>query len=97
MLGILPRMQRPPKALDGAVVLYWATSEPHPFFEMLGDEVRIPIHGLAICRYNQGTVYKFHCDASWEVQNDSPFATVEEALRDSYAPYDASKVTWVKA
>lgn len=57
-----PVMQRPPNALDGAVVLYWATSEPHPFFEMPVDEV--PIHGLAICRYDQGPVYRFSCDAS---------------------------------
>ena len=27
------------------------------FFEMSGDDVTIPIHGLAICRYDEGTVY----------------------------------------
>ena len=64
---------------------------------MSGDDVTIPIHGLAICRYDEGTVYLFVCDASWEVQNDSPYDTVERAMRSASAQYDVSKVTWMKA
>jgi hypothetical protein len=66
-----------------------------PFFEMPIEEV--PIHGLAICRYEQGPGYRFSCDSSWEVQNDSPYDTVEQAMRSPSGQYDVSKVTWVKA
>jgi hypothetical protein len=30
----------------------------------------IPIHGLAVCQYATGKVYRFSCDRGWEVNND---------------------------
>jgi len=68
-----PGMHNPPGVLDGAVVLYWAESGVRPFFKMPDDDSFISIHGLAICQYLSGAIYRFSCDQSWEVQNDSAY------------------------
>jgi hypothetical protein len=63
---------KPPRELDGAEVMLWAWSEPAPLFEMPCSDgsATIPIHGLAVCRYAQtGSIYRFSCNAMWEVEN----------------------------
>ena len=89
---------KPPLQLDGADVVLWAWSSPEPFFAMpvVPGSDSVPIHGLAICRYAEsGAVYRFSGNANWEVENDSPWASVDEALRGNSGQYDAT-VEWRK-
>lgn len=93
--GRLVRDDPPPPMLDGALVLCWASSDT-PFFLMpCGTEPPIPIYGIAICSYADGqAVYRFSCDAAWDVVNDTDFSSVEEAVLTSSGQYDISKVIW---
>lgn len=86
----------PPETLDGAEVLFWAWSGDEPFFVMPDTEgwSGERIHGLAVCRYPNGAVYRFSCDAAWEVVNDSPWATPEDAMTRPSAQYDIAAVPW---
>lgn len=88
---------KPPAEIDGAEVLYWAWSEPEPIFVMpfAEREGGIAIHGLAICRYaKSGDVYKFSCDRNWETCNDSPWGSVEAAMRTESGNYDVRSIRW---
>jgi hypothetical protein len=91
-------MKEPPDELDGAKVLYWAWSGDEPFFVMSSSDGQggIEIFGLAVCQYKNGATYRFYCDASWEVENDTDHDTVEWALRELLRPYDITKVDWHK-
>jgi hypothetical protein len=85
----------PPKTLDGAAVLYWAWSESTPFFVMPDGAEGIPIHGLAVCCYaKSGVAYRFSCNRDWEVENDSPYNSAEQAMRAPSAQFDANAVRW---
>ena len=85
----------PPKTLDGAVVVHWAWSEPLPFFVMADGGSGTAIHGLAVCRYDDsGKVYRFSCSREWEVENDSPQDSVEQAMQAPSLQYDTSAVAW---
>ena len=92
---------KPPRQLDGADVVHWAWSHPEPFFIMpfsTGSSPGIPIHGLAVCRYEKsGEIYRFSCGVDWEVENDSPWDTVEQAMRAPSGQYDAGAVDWQRA
>ncbi len=72
----------PPEKIDGARVLYWAWSGNSPFFIMPYSDSTggIPIHALAICRYDSGSICRFSCDQDWEVENDSNQHPVEGAM-----------------
>lgn len=88
----------PPETLDGATVLFWAWSSPSPFFVMRCSDGpgEIAIHGLAICRYaGAGGVYRFSCDAQWEVENDSPWPSVEDAMHGQVNGLDVATVRWI--
>lgn len=87
---------KPPREIDGAEVLFWAWSFPQPFFEMPASDhsSSVPIHGLAVCRYRAGEVYRFSCNASWETENDTDCATPDEALVAPSAQYDVTSVKW---
>ena len=86
---------QPPTKLDGAVVLRWAWSGSEPFFVMPDGGEGIPIHGLAVCRYeDSGSIYRFSCSRSWEVENDSPYDTVDRALQAQSGSFDVSSVAW---
>lgn len=91
------RRMPPPEVLDGAEVVLRAWSAPSPFFVMPcsdGSE-GIPIHGLAVCRYEKnGAVYRFSCDAAWEVQNDAPHSSVDSARTAPHGQYDVERVVW---
>ena len=87
---------KPPLEIDGAEVILWAWS-PTPFFVMLSTDGAhgVAIHGLAICRYkNPGSIYRFSCNAGWETENDSPYSTVEEAMKGESGQYDIHSVEW---
>ena len=79
--------------------MLWAWSYPWSFFVMPqsgSDGVDgIPIHGLAICRYEEsGAIYRFSCDRNWETQNDTPYDSIEDAQGSPSLQYDVLKVEW---
>jgi hypothetical protein len=88
---------KPPRELDGAEVMLWAWSEPAPFFGMPCSDgsPTIPIHGLAVCRHAQtGSIYRFSCKATWEVENDSTWPSIEAAVHGASGQYDIEAVSW---
>lgn len=88
---------RPPDMLDGAQVIKWAWSGNRPFGVMpvVGDEPKIEIYGLAICRYKDSSeVHCFSCSSEWEVQNDSPYHSVEDAMEQLPDQYRQVKAQW---
>ena len=60
---------------------------------LLGD-TRIPIHGLAVCQYPNGAVYRFSCNAAWEVESDSPYDSIEGAFAAPSGQYAVEEVVW---
>lgn len=84
----------PPGEIDGATVIYWAYSVV-PFFVMPDGGAGIPIHGLAVAQYQDGSVYRFSCDRDWESQNDSRWDSVEAALHAPSGDYDTTAVRWI--
>jgi len=87
------QLLKPPDELDGATVLWWTFSF-EPFFVMADGGEAIPIHGLAVCRYESGKVYRFSCDCGWEVQSDCDFGSVHEALTAPSAQYEIASLRW---
>ena len=88
----------PPDELDGANVIAWAWSgdKPFGFMPYTDSSDRIEIFGLAICKYeNSDVVYRFSCDKDWDVQNDSPHDSVEQAQRQLPDQYKLVKAEWV--
>ena len=96
-------MPRCPEMIDGAVVILSAvldrdrhryTGSPSLF---AGSEQRW-FHGLAIARYgrdsNDGDVYLFYCDESWESENDSCYSTIEEAIAEATRQFGVSRRDW---
>jgi hypothetical protein len=74
------KMKKPPKEIDGAVVLCWAWSGDTPFFVMEDGGQGRKIFGLAICKYaTSDVVYKFSCNYDWETENDTDWSSLEEA------------------
>jgi hypothetical protein len=88
---------KPPETIDGARVVYWAWSTEPPLFLMQGDPQPEAVCGLAVCEYASGAVYRFSCDAQWQVLNDSPYPTVLAALTARSGNYDVTRVAWVRA
>jgi hypothetical protein len=90
----------PPPMIDGAQVLFWSWSEGDPFFVMLNEHGGggVPIHGLAICRYEDtGEIYRFSCNKAWEAENDSAWEqSVEAAMTGKSGQYDITAVHWIK-
>lgn len=91
-------MKQAPSQLDGATVLWWASSPSQPFF-VLRDANGVSqseIVGLAIAQYpGSAQVYRFSCDSTWEVQQDSTFPDVEAAKSSPSGNYDISLVEWL--
>jgi hypothetical protein len=87
----------PPEKIDGAKVLYWAWSGNVPFFLLpsFDDGAEgIPIHGLAICQYDNGAVYRFSCNQDWMVKNDSTHHSIEDAMSAPSGQYNVAEVRW---
>ena len=92
-------MSKPPKTIDNAKVLYWALSRESPFGVVTCSEggSATEIFGLAICRYdNSELVYRFSCDCNWETEQDSTYASAEEAMRELPEQYKEVAVHWCK-
>ncbi|WP_228450720.1 hypothetical protein [Chryseolinea soli] len=90
----------PPAELDGAQVIKWAWSGDRPFGVMpfVDDEREIEIYGLAICRYKDTSqVYRFSCSSDWEVQNDAPYDSIEEAMKQLPDQYRNVEAEWYDA
>ncbi len=90
---------KPPDRIDGAKVIEWAYAETAPF-SVLKDEngvIAAKIHGLAICQYDSGEIYRFSCDQHWVTQQDTPHDSVEEAKMMLSKRYQKNAaVRWVK-
>ncbi len=93
-------MNMPPETIDdNAEVLYWAWSGDSPFgvLKYPDGSVAAEIYGLAICRYlDSGTIYRFSCDKDWETEQDSNYASVEEAMNFLPEQYKNVQVNWIK-
>lgn len=88
-------MKKPPAQLDGADVILWAWSGAKPYFAMPYGNGRMEIFGLAICKYSKGTgIYRFSCNADWEVENDGLYDNIGQAATALSAQYDAARVEW---
>ncbi|MES2696431.1 MAG: hypothetical protein V4773_23375 [Verrucomicrobiota bacterium] len=76
------REEMPPSSLDGAQILEWAWSGERPFGIVSGGDEVEAVFGLAIARYEKSEfVYRFSCNASWEVVQDATYASPEEAKK----------------
>ena len=90
-------MSKPPSILDGANVIFWSWSVDTPFFVMPDGASGIAIYGLAICQYSGNpNVYRFSCNESWEVENDTLFETIAEAMNNLSGQYQIELVKWQK-
>jgi hypothetical protein len=87
-------MNKPPPILDGAQVLWWAWDDT-AFGELHGAEGNDRwIYGFAICRYEDGQLYRFSCSKNWKVVQDMDHVSEDEAKSAIPAQYDASRVVW---
>ncbi len=91
-------MNQPPKVIDGARVIAWAWSGTTPF-GVLKDQngaSAVAIFGFAICQYEgQTEFYRFSCDKAWSSQQDSEYASVDEAKENIPPQYNSVRPTWV--
>lgn len=89
-------MSQPPPILDNAQVLWWVWSGEIPFGELPGEvgDDRM-IHGFAVCRYENGKIYRFSCDKNWQVRQDVDCASEEEAKGSiPISQYEVSRIIW---
>ncbi len=96
-------MPPPPQTLDGANVLYWATSRlgrfhtiPHGADPVAVDVISVA--AMAICRYpNGGPYYLFKCDRDWEVVFDWDAESIDEAQAIAAQHVRGEKIEWHSA
>lgn len=92
-------MPPPPPFLDSARVLHYAISRSERFHDMKttdGDFFCV-IAAFAICRYDTSprVIYLFGCSSDWEVQSDTDFETVDEAMQTAASHAEGQAVEWV--
>lgn len=89
-------MDAPPPVIDGAAVLFWAADEePLSWVHYTdGSHDPIAIHGVVIARYASGALYRFSCARDWTVQQDAPYASIEEAKRLPQG-FDPARIHWI--
>lgn len=80
MMGI---MDTPPPTIDGALVLLWMTRTA-PMYFIREAETQHPVMAMAICYYKKSNpqrrpMYLFKCDDQWNVIQDSPCESIEQA------------------
>ncbi|WP_017851146.1 hypothetical protein [Leptospira interrogans] len=88
---------KPPEYLDGAKVLLWDWSDDQPFGYVYYTHGAIAseIFGLAICQYEiSKKVYRFSCNKDWEVEQDSDYDTIEDAIKNSPNQYKNILIKW---
>ncbi|MCC5944592.1 MAG: hypothetical protein JJT94_06625 [Bernardetiaceae bacterium] len=90
----------PPTDLENAKVLEWAWAGDKPFgFVQFAakDSAAIPIYGLALCQYeNTKEVYRFSCDAHWQVIQDDCYESTEDAKKLLPEQYHEQAINWIK-
>jgi hypothetical protein len=89
----------PAPTLDNAEVLYWAWAGERPFGVLpdIDGADDSAVFGFAICRYAQsGEMYRFSCDQSWNVVQDSPCGPVDDPYRVPLPlQYDTRGIVWM--
>ena len=92
-----------PQTIDGAVVIFAAVLDASRHrhtgsTRLLSETEQTWFHGLAIARYGRdsadGDVYLFYCDESWETENDSCYATIEEAVEEAKRQFGVVRQDW---
>lgn len=92
-----------PETIDGAVVIFATVLDPvrhrHTGSTRLFAETEQTwFHGLVIARYGRdsadGDVYLFYCNESWETENDSCYATIEEAVEEAECQFGVTRQDW---
>ncbi len=90
-------MLEPPNYLDGAKVLKWAWSGQAPFGvvgDIDGEEEEV--FGLALCKYHDSVnFYRFSCDKNWQVVQDAPYNSMEEAVKLLPDQYKKVERNWI--
>ncbi len=88
-------MDVPPPVIDGATVLLWAAAEePLSWVHFTDGSGAIAIHGVVIARYPSGAIYRFSCARDWSVEQDAPYASIEEAQRLPRG-FNPARIHWV--
>jgi len=86
----------PPVQIDGARVLEWAWSET-PFGGVSSSDgcESVPIHGLALCRYEgSSVVYRFSCNKNWGCEQDFDYESIEVAKAELPEQYRRVARVW---
>lgn len=90
-----------PDTIDGATVVCSVVLDPshhrHTGSTVLreGDREQRWFHGLAIARYGDSrATYLFYCDSDWETENDSLYASEEEAVREASRQFGVAPHEW---
>lgn len=93
-----------PQMIDGAVVILATLLDPsrHKHTQttrlFANEAEQTWFHGLAIARYgrdsNDGDVYLFYCDESWETANDCCYSTIEEAISEAANQFGVRRSDW---
>ena len=88
-------MDVPPPVIDGATVLFWAAAEePLSWVHYTdGSAAPIAIHGVVIARYASGALYRFSCARDWTVEQDAPYASIEDA-KQLPRGFDPARIHW---
>ncbi|WP_020412344.1 hypothetical protein [Microbulbifer variabilis] len=92
-------MSNPPREIDGARVIEWAWSGSKPFGTVCfpDGKVAAEIFGLALCKYpNSEIIYRFSCDSDWESEQDSEYASIQEAKAHLPSQYQNVVANWQK-
>lgn len=89
----------PPPRLDNARVLHYAISKNGRFYDMMTTDgaLHCVIAAFAICRYDKDprVIYLFGCTSEWEVESDTDFATVEEAMQAAAGHAEGQALEWI--
>jgi hypothetical protein len=87
----------PPDFIDGAKVIKWSWSGTYPFgFVGIENGIeREEVYGLAICIYEtSGSIYRFSCDKSWDIVQDSQYDIIENAITRLPEQYKNAEAVW---
>lgn len=84
---------KPPEYLDGAKVLLWDWSDSQLFgyVDYTHGAIASEIFGLAICPKK---IYRFSCNKDWEVEQDSDYDTIEDAIKSYPNQYKNILIKW---
>jgi len=92
-------MNKPPKTIDNAEVLYCAWSGEMPFgtIKYTNGGIAAEIFGLVICKYSgSDLVYRLSCDKDWETEQDSDYSSIEDAMNNLPEQYKNVPANWCK-